>query len=375
MSSIFKKISLTISPYFFLLALVIGFLNSNTPIGIAIWVVVIFFSILFHEFGHALSAVFFGQRAKISLIALGGLTSRSGPKTALWKDFVIVFAGPAVGLLIALSLYPYVSQLNLKETLTPFAYAAWVAFFVNAFWTIVNLLPMQPLDGGHLVRILFEGMFGLLGVKIAYVLSFATAIFFTALFFGIGQIFIGALFVLFCFDNWRALKSVFSLKEHDRDEEIKHALMIATVALEQQSYSEAVDQLEKIRKQTKKGVIYHRATVLLARALKESQEKEKAFYILKGELHQLDYFERLELQRLAYDLGDLDLSIELGNQLFIEQPASVIAELQALAHARKGEFEPAVGWIEWLIGEKGEEMKSFLSHPIFDNVRHKVSFE
>src|SRR3546814_18959362 len=65
-------------------------LSSGTVGGTLVWTVIVFLSVLIHEYGHALTAVAFGQRARIELVALGGVTQRSGTKLNLWKEFIIV---------------------------------------------------------------------------------------------------------------------------------------------------------------------------------------------------------------------------------------------------------------------------------------------
>ena len=88
------RIPLAIHPFFWLFAAVIGWINSGTFLGMFIWVGIIFVSVLFHEFGHALTAVIFKQKARIQLVALGGVTMYDGPKLNAWKQFIITFNGP-----------------------------------------------------------------------------------------------------------------------------------------------------------------------------------------------------------------------------------------------------------------------------------------
>src|SRR5262249_30239367 len=92
------KIPIRIHPLFWLLAILIGWISSNTPIGTALWVLVILISVIVHEYGHALTAIAFGQRARIDLIVTGGLTQRSGPVLKLWKEFFVILNGPLAGL-------------------------------------------------------------------------------------------------------------------------------------------------------------------------------------------------------------------------------------------------------------------------------------
>ncbi len=95
MISIRGKIPIRIFPVFWVLAIAIGWINSYELmatfdamlISIAIWVVIIVISVLVHEYGHALTAIVFGQTARIDLMGMGGLTQREGKKLKLWKEF------------------------------------------------------------------------------------------------------------------------------------------------------------------------------------------------------------------------------------------------------------------------------------------------
>src|SRR3989344_6678184 len=69
------RIPVAIHPFFWLIAGLIGWMNSHTLFGMLAWIGIILVSVLVHEFGHALTAVFFKQKTKIQLVALGGLPS------------------------------------------------------------------------------------------------------------------------------------------------------------------------------------------------------------------------------------------------------------------------------------------------------------
>jgi stage IV sporulation protein FB len=93
-------IPLAITPTFWMLAALIGYLNSQSLPLTLIWMVVIIISVLVHEYGHALTAMAFGQRARIELVSFGGVTHRHGHKLNLWKEFLVVLNGPCLGLLL-----------------------------------------------------------------------------------------------------------------------------------------------------------------------------------------------------------------------------------------------------------------------------------
>src|SRR5271170_1519032 len=188
------RIPITIFPTFWLFAALIGYLNSQSFIGTLIWVGIIFISVLFHEFGHALTALLFGQHPRIELVALGGLTYHNGQKLPFWKQFFIVFNGPLFGFLLVIFATILLHIPVFAKGMTGSILA--LARMVNLFWTVVNLLPIMPLDGGQLLRIIMEAIFGLKGFKYAIIISMSLALA-TSIFFFITQGFlIGALFFL-----------------------------------------------------------------------------------------------------------------------------------------------------------------------------------
>ncbi len=98
MISIPVRIPINIHAFFWVLILMIGWLNSGSIPGTAIWAAVILVSVLIHEYGHAITAVAFGQIAEINLVGLGGITRRSGGgDLPRWRDFLIVLNGPLAG--------------------------------------------------------------------------------------------------------------------------------------------------------------------------------------------------------------------------------------------------------------------------------------
>ena len=174
------RIPISIHPFFWVIAALIGWINSATLVGMFLWIGIVLVSVLVHELGHALTAIAFKQRARIQLIALGGLTSFEGPKLSFWKQFFITLNGPLFGFgLFLLATACLRFDLSLWPTLHSLLRAMQIA---NLFWTIINLLPVLPLDGGQLLRILLEASFGVKGFKMALLsgalLSMALAFYF-----------------------------------------------------------------------------------------------------------------------------------------------------------------------------------------------------
>jgi len=97
-----NKVTISISPIFWIFAALLGYFMSKSVLGTFIWVIVIFVSVLFHEFGHAILAVLFKQTPRIQLIALGGVTSYPGKNLKYYQQFLIVLFGPLFGFVLFL---------------------------------------------------------------------------------------------------------------------------------------------------------------------------------------------------------------------------------------------------------------------------------
>jgi stage IV sporulation protein FB len=171
-------IPVRVHPLFWLMALVFG-ASSGDPLQLLIWIVAVFLSVLIHELGHALAMRLYGQSSQIVLYAAGGLTM---PGQVRWggalasvsltpnQEIVISLAGPGAGfLLAALILIGSVAAgssivMTTIFGLIPFpvvvlpigsqiANSIVMTFlWVNIFWGLINLLPVYPLDGGHVTR-------------------------------------------------------------------------------------------------------------------------------------------------------------------------------------------------------------------------------
>ena len=137
-------------------ALLGGIAGSNmTPQlyqGVVIWIGVCFISILWHELGHALTARKYGARPDILLYGMGGLASYPNTgRITRNQRLQIIFWGPGFGLLLGGAVW-----LIAKFFLPPpreMNFHLWVLVTslirVNIFWSLVNLLPVLPLDGGQ----------------------------------------------------------------------------------------------------------------------------------------------------------------------------------------------------------------------------------
>lgn len=146
-------IPIEIHPLFWVATLVLAHERLLQPLHLLSWIVVVSASILLHEMGHALVLRRLGLRPGVELGATGGVTwaaSRTG--LAPLADILVSIAGPLAGLTLGV-------PLTVLGWLIPGLYSVPVfgvfyadIVFVNVAWGLLNLLPILPLDGGHVLR-------------------------------------------------------------------------------------------------------------------------------------------------------------------------------------------------------------------------------
>jgi stage IV sporulation protein FB len=365
------KIPITIHPLFWLIAGLIGWINSNSFIGTIVWIAIIFVSVLIHELGHALSALSFGKRPKIDFVAMGGVTSYEIGGLSSLKQFIIVFCGPLFGFFLflvswALSLYFTEGLLHIIFLITK---------IVNLFWTVVNLFPVPPLDGGQLLRIVLEGCFGLKGLRLSFFIGMCVSLGFALTFFLLGGFLIGAIFFLFafqCFDAWRRSKT---MSETDRSEPVKKLVLDAQKALIAGRKEEAKELFEQVRSHAKKGMLFVMATEQLAKIEFHQGNKEKAYEELLEIENQVSDETYPLLHFLAYQHENYPLVIKLSSKVFETNQTQEIALINSYAFASQGEAEAAGGWLQRAHNIQPFEVEKFIENPIYDRVRQAKEFQ
>lgn len=211
-----------------------GITSREDFLMILLWIIVLLVSILVHELGHALtSRKMTGVTPSIKLWGMGGLAY---PNTQLTQkqSFWVTWAGPLAGLgffglivLTCCTIYGIAVGTDLtmfllfpstginRETFTVLAEMNKPVWFmlnkllwVNLWWSLINLLPVFPLDGGQIYASIERSPKKVLIVGIV-----TGALVAIAGFFILHRIFIAILFGYLAFQNYKRLQH---LKGHSR---------------------------------------------------------------------------------------------------------------------------------------------------------------
>jgi stage IV sporulation protein FB len=370
-------IPLSVHPLFWVVAFLIGWLWTANLLGAFLSVLLILFSVLFHEFGHALTAKCFGQKTRIELTAFGGFTYRQGSKLKLWQEFLVVLNGPLFGFLLFLA--AYFSYVYLPVSNPVILFSLKFLFVANFFWTVMNLIPVLPLDGGHLMSLLLESIFGFRGVKIALILGLIFSIGLSFLFFSLGFFIIGALFLLFAFEGIRSLRYYRLYTEKDRDPKLQELVKEADEEFTKGLSQQALEKLEKVRKETDHGILFTMATQEMAEIFKEQHRFDEAYKVLLPLKKELTGDQLCLLHFLAYMNRDYETVVELGDGCYQEEPMYQTALINALGHGALMHPEASAGWLDCSIREglpslkevlMSEELEELLTHPLFQKYSH-----
>lgn len=166
-----------------------------------LFIIAAFVVLLMHEMGHALVGRRLGGGApSVYLAWLGGDCTNETARLTRMQGVVMTAAGPlaslAVGLVTYLILCLYVGDFGLASVLSVgfafgvmpaevlMAYPPLAMFFffylieVSFWWTILNMLPIFPLDGGQIMQGLMKSRVQMhaISLTVAIVLSLAFAV-------------------------------------------------------------------------------------------------------------------------------------------------------------------------------------------------------
>jgi stage IV sporulation protein FB len=203
-------IPVRVHPLFWLVAALMGSRTLSDPgLGppyLFVWIGCLFFSILIHELGHALTAKYFGWPPEIMLYFMGGVAMfRPGVGFTASRSILISFAGPAAGFMLygcVVVFEQYLVRSNQFPGLVV-VFAIIQLKWINLWWGLINLLPVLPLDGGRICESVCTSLRPrdgeLWALRIAMIVSGGAAF----LFLSLEKMYPGFLFGYLCFNNFQ----------------------------------------------------------------------------------------------------------------------------------------------------------------------------
>lgn len=137
--------------------------NVSSAVMNIVFILLLFFCVVLHELGHALTARRFGINTRgITLLPIGGVAALEKMPDKPGQELLVALAGPAVNVVIALLLllvvplqaYLGMDAESLEQLMTaPTVQTIFLYLLAaNVMLVIFNMIPAFPMDGGRVLR-------------------------------------------------------------------------------------------------------------------------------------------------------------------------------------------------------------------------------
>lgn len=189
-------------------------------IGSLVFLGIVFFIVVLHELGHALTARRYGiATSRIVLLPIGGVAQLEKMPENPVQEFWVAIAGPAVNIVLALLfllplfLFSGFDGLTTEALLNGDFLPSMI--FLNILLAVFNLLPAFPMDGGRVLRALLAMKIDYLkATEIASAIGRAMALLFAAYGLFIDNNFLLVLIALFVWIEARREASAVRMRQH-----------------------------------------------------------------------------------------------------------------------------------------------------------------
>lgn len=366
------KIPLTIYPSFWILALLIGILSGGGFFQIFLWMGIVLVSVVVHEFGHALSGILCGQKVQIELWAFGGLTYHQGKELNKLQEFFIVVMGPFFGFLLAMTALLAMGFVPAEYVNVHFALFA--LLWANVFWTVANLLPVHPMDGGKILGIICESIFGRQGFRYSFLVSAFCAFALFILCLSYRAVIPACFFLLFTYESYKEFKRLRGVLHPKQEQAVLDEMHKAQKEWQEGSQEVAIDRLKKVTSSIQGENSALDALYQLAKYYNMKEEYEKAYNALIKAKEYLSVDGNLLLQYAAYKSKRYEEAILAGKKAFLEEANSDAAVLNAFASAQLKHFQEAINWLQYVKEMGVLDFKKVLQSEDLDPIRSDPAF-
>jgi Zn-dependent protease len=368
----FLNIPVYIHPSFWIFLIFFTNIYRSFSVESLIVGAVMFVSLLVHEYGHALTAYYFGARPTIVLEAFGGRAQYSGAQITPKQHFLITLNGPLFESVLILISYALLKSGTFADSpkMTFFLY---VTMRVNIVWCLLNLIPMMPLDGGQLVRYFLEMKFGRRGFKISLIIGLLCAAVAIPYLFFHDLVFFGTILLIFAFQHVQLLKSAVK----SRSSSSFQRLRAYEEAIQEPDPAKAKKLLLRLLRSRDAMVKANAAQSLAGFYVQEKQDKKAYALLLNVDPSHLNEGKCL-LCRLAFQHKNYALVKKYGRDVYTIEPTFEHAVMNSKAYALLNEPDMAVAWLQ-TASQFGEsyacQLKNILQEPVYDQVRDQEAFK
>jgi hypothetical protein len=198
-----------------------------------------------------------------------------------------------------------------------------------------------------------------------------------------GQFLAGSLFFFFMYESYTSWKIARGIQAPDLDQGLQEDVQDVEeyIVHRPSSITEvkndrwARNRLEEILQKTKKGIVFTKATELMAQLLAEHGETAQAYEMLKGEKERLSPNAYCFLQLLAYRLELWEDVVAIGDRAYQGLPNYHCALTNAIAYAMLKKPKQSVGWLKCALNEGLPDLKRILGLNEFDGIREDPIFK
>lgn len=359
----FLNIPVTICPSFWMfLFFFTGIYQNPSEISLILGIVLTI-SLLVHEYGHALTAVYFGRSPEITLEAFGGHASYDGNGMTPRQRFFIVLNGPLFeSVLIALSYFLLKTHVFESYYIRVFLYAT---MRLNILWVLFNLIPVIPLDGGYLLHYLLEKK---IGERACILIGLASAIIGAAYFLYEGMYFFGGFLLISGYQQYTRLESV--------KKDTPFTLHMKGVeAIQKNELEEAKACFQTLIKKSEDSEMRVSATENLAKIYYQQDNRQLSYKLLmQADPGYLKEGKPL-LCQLAYEQGNYELVGKYALDIYEIDPTQKTAFLNSRAFAHLKDATLSGGWLKTASQfEEGSSVEDLLADTSYDAVRDEEAF-
>lgn len=367
------KVTVSVEPFFWLMTALFGFsLGGGSPRESVLWGAVIGFSVLVHELGHAAVCLLWGDGADVVLQGFGGATRpRDLSRFGTWRTAALDLAGCATGFTLAAAA---LASVYFRPRISPQALqAARALVSVNIWFSLFNLLPVSPMDGGRLVSGLLSARWGVSGRRAAHGFGAAVGAAGALWLYRGGAMYGAFLCGAMAAGEGRALKRSLSMTAADSDSGLTAELPRARELWEKGRREEAIAVLAALREKAGAGLTYESATLQLAFFLYLMGRIPESYAMFKAAREaDMSAAAKLAYADAALRSGDFKEALRLGRTNFHNAPGPQTAAAAALAAAGLGDARETVSWLKAAVrlGLDPSELKA----KEFDAVRRTDEF-